>query len=337
MKASLLLAAIAASAVPAALDKPPVIKEWPVPWADTRPRDPYVDPTTNRIWFCGQAGNYLAYFVPTTGEFKRYEFPGGERVGPHNLIVDKQGFVWYAGNLAAHIGRLDPKDGSIKKYPMPDAMVRDPHTLVFDQKGDIWFTAQGGNAVGKLTVSSGNVQLIKVPTERARPYGIKVDSKGRPWIVLVGTNKIATVDPATMQLREIALPRAETRPRRLEITADDRVWYVDYAAGFVGRYDPASGKVDEWQLPGGATSKPYATALDAEQRMWVVETARPNRFVAFDTKTLKFSEPTEVPSGGGTVRHMYYDAPTKSIWFGTDANTIGQAVLPERDAMPASP
>ncbi len=332
-----LLLAVAVVAVPAALDKPPVIKEWPVPWADTRPRDPYVDPTTNRIWFCGQAGNYLAYLVPSTGEFKRYEFPNGERVGPHNLIVDKQGFVWYAGNLAAHIGRLDPRDGSWKRYPMPDSMVRDPHTLVFDQKGDIWFTAQGGNAIGRLTVGTGVVQLVKVPTERARPYGIKIDSKGRPWIVLFGTNKLATVDPATMQLREITLPRAEIRPRRLEITSDDEIFYGDYATGFLGRYDPASGKVDEWPLPGGTNARPYATALDAEDRVWVVETSRPNRFVAFDTKTLKFSEATEVPSGGGTVRHMYYHAPSKSIWFGTDANTIGQAVLPERSATTQTP
>jgi virginiamycin B lyase len=316
-------------------DKPPVIKEWPVPWADTRPRDPYVDPTTNRIWFCGQAGHYLAYFVPATGEFKRYDLDPG--TGPHNLIVDKSGVVWFAGNLVGYIGRLDPRDGSIKKYPMPDPEVRDPHTLIFDRNGDIWFTAQGGNAIGKLTVSSGNVQLAKVPTPRARPYGIKVDSKGRPWVVLFGTNKIATVDPATMQLREIALPRAETRPRRLEITADDRVWYVDYAAGFLGRYDPATGKVDEWLLPGGANSRPYATALDGEGRMWVVETSRPNKFVSFDTRTLQFSEETPVPSGGGTVRHMYYDAASKSIWFGTDANTIGQAILPERSATPQTP
>jgi virginiamycin B lyase len=318
--------------VPITDDKPPVIKEWPVPWAETRPRDPYVDPTANRIWFCGQAGNYLAYLVPTTGEFKRYEFPGGERVGPHNLIVDKSGFVWYAGNLAAHIGRLDPRDGTWKRYPMPDPMVRDPHTLIFDQKGDIWFTAQGGNAIGRLTVSSGKVELVKVATPNARPYGIKIDSKGRPWVVLFNTNKLATVDPATMQLREIALPRAESRPRRIEITSDDRIYFGDYALGALGRYDPVTSKFDEWPLPGGANSRPYGMATDGEDRIWVVETSRPNRFVSFDTKTLKFSEPTAVPSGGGTVRHMYYDAATKSIWFGTDANTIGQAVLPERSA-----
>lgn len=327
MKALLLV--VAAIAAPAAVvDKPPVIKEWPVPWADTRPRDPFVDPTTGRIWFCGQAGHYLAYFVPATGQFKRYDLEPG--TGPHNLIVDKSGIVWFSGNLVGYIGRLDPRDGSVKKYPMRDPMVRDPHTLVFDKSGDIWFTAQGGNAVGKLTVGTGKIQLVYMSSENSRPYGIKLNSKGQPWFVEFGTNKIGTVDPATMQLREITLPRAEARPRRMEITSDDKVWYGDYAGGFLGRYDPVTGKVDEWQLPGGADARPYAMVRDDEDRVWVVETSRPNRFVAFDSRTLKFSEETPVPSGGGVVRHMFYDAATKSIWFGTDANTIGQAVLPER-------
>jgi len=333
---TLLLAAVAALAAPAAVaDKPPVIKEWPVPWGDTRPRDPFVDPTTNRIWFCGQAGNYVAYFVPTTGEFKKYDLPPGS--GPHNLIVDKSGIVWYSGNLAGYIGRLDPKDGSVKQYPIPDRMVRDPHTLVFDKNGDIWFTAQGGNVVGHLNVKSGAIRLIKVPTENAHPYGIRLDSKGHPWVMLFGTNKIATVDPATMQLREIALPRAEARPRRMELTPDDKVWYGDYPGGILGRYDPATGKFDEWKLPGGADSRPYAMVRDDDDRIWIVETSRPNHFVSFDTRTLQFSAETPVPSGGGVVRNMFYDPATRTIWFGTDNNTIGQAVVPPRTVTPQTP
>lgn len=301
------------------------IKEWPVPWERSRPRDPYVD-GQGRVWFVGQTADYLAYLVPETGEFKRYELEAG--AGPHNQIVDKDGFVWYAGNRAAHIGRLDPRDGSIKKYPMPGGVPRDPHTLVFDRNGDIWFTAQGGNAVGKLTVATGDVQVITVPTPNARPYGIVVDANNRPWIVLFGTNKLATVD-AAMQLREIALPRAEIRPRRLVATADNAIWYGDYAAGMLGRYDPATGKVDEWPLPGGAGSRPYAMAVDPANRVWLVETgARPNRLVGFDTKQATWLEPTEIPSGAGAVRHMVYDARSKAIWFGTDANTIGRALVP---------
>ena len=321
------LASLVALAVVPVVDKPPVFKEWKVPWDRTRPRDPYVDQTTGRIYFCGQTGDYIGYLVPETGEFKKFDLP--ERTGPHNLIVDKSGVVWFSGNLAGFIGRLDPRDGSIKKYPMPDPAVRDPHTMVFDKNGDIWFSAQAGNAVGKLTVSTARVQLIRVPTEDARPYGIKLDSKGHPWVMLFGTNKIATVDPATMQLREIALPRAETRPRRMEITSDDKIWYGDYDGGKLGRYDPATGKFEEWQLPGGADARPYAIVRDDQDRIWVAETSQPNKFVAFDPKTQQFSEETPVPSGGGTVRHMVYDAATRTIWFGTDVNTIGKAVLQE--------
>jgi len=35
-----------------------------------------------------------------------------------------------------------------------------------------------------------------------------------------------------------------------------------------------------------------------------------------------------VPSGGGTVRNMVFDARGNVIWFGSDANTIGRARLP---------
>jgi virginiamycin B lyase len=154
--------------------------------------------------------------------------------------------------------------------------------------------------------------------------------------MLFGTNKIATVDPATMQLREITLPRPDTRPRRMEITSDDKIWYGDYDGGKLGRYDPATGKIDEWQLPGGADARPYAIVRDDQDRIWVAETSQPNKFVAFDPKTLQFSEETAVPSGGGTVRHMVYDAATRTIWFGTDVNTIGKAVLPEVSA-PSKP
>jgi virginiamycin B lyase len=113
----------------------------------------------------------------------------------------------------------------------------------------------------------------------------------------------------------------------MEITSDDRIWYGDYPNGILGRYDPATDKFAEWPLPGGAEARPYAMVRDDQDRVWVVETSRPNRFVAFDSRTERFSEETNVPSGGGVIRHMVYDPATKTIWFGSDANTIGRAVL----------
>lgn len=310
------------------------IQEWQVPWAQSRPRDPYVGPD-GKVWFVGQRSHYAAYLQPTTGEFTRYDLDDG--TGPHNLVVDHDGTVWYSGNLARHIGKLDPETGNIEKFWMPDERARDPHTLVFDQKGDMWFTVQGGNFIGKFAKRTGDIQLVEAPRvegsrrgNSSRPYGIKIDSHNHPWVALFNTNKIATVDPATMALRTYDLPEG-ARPRRLVIASDDMVWYVDYSRGYLGRLDPATGAVKEWPNPGGEQSRPYGMAIDGDDRIWLVETGlQPNRFVGFDPEMERFFSITEIESGGGSIRHMYYDPPTNTIWFGTDANTVGRAKLPPK-------
>lgn len=320
-------AATVAAAWPADIAIDPIeITEWTVPWENSRPRDPYVD-NQGRVWFVGQRSHYVAYLVPSTGEFRRYDLEDG--TGPHNLVVDDDGTVWYAGNRAAHIGKLDPETGEIVKIPMPDPAARDPHTLVFNSAGDIWFTVQGGNFVGKLDVESGDVRLTKVPTPNARPYGIVVDDTDRPWFTEFGSYKIGTVDPETFELEEIELTRTDARPRRLQITSDGDIWYVDYRQGYLGRIDRETREITEWRAPAAADSRPYGMIVDSQDRLWFVETGPdPNTFVGFDPATQEFFSVTQIGSGAGAVRHMYYDQPRGAVWFGTDANTIGRASLP---------
>lgn len=299
------------------------IREWRVPWENSRPRDPFVA-RDGRVWFVGQRGHYVANFDPQTGDFQRYDLEAG--TGPHNLVVDDDLKVWYAGNLAKHIGLLDPDTGAITKIGMPDESARDPHTLTFDSRGDIWFTVQQGNFVGKLAVDDHSVDLAEVPTGRARPYGIVVDSQDVPWAVEFGSNKLLRIDPGNLNLEEIALPNEDSRPRRLVVTSDDTVWYGDYSRGYLGRYDPASGEFSEWPLPSGADSRPYGMEVDRNDRIWIVETGvSPNRFVGFDTASREFIAGADIPSGGGSVRHMNYFEPDGEVWFGTDTNHIGRA------------
>jgi len=319
--------------VAAQVETDPTLSEWEVPWNRTRPRDPYVAPD-GRVWFVGQAGHYAAVLDPTSGEFRKYDL--GEGVGPHNLVVDDDGIVWYTGNLQQHIGRLDPTTGEIRRFEVTHEAARDPHTLAFDSKGDMWFTVQGGNLVGKFWRATGEMRVIEAPTApgrggqmtSSRPYGIVVDSRDQPWIALFNSNHIATVDPETFEMKTFELPEG-ARPRRIGLTSDDTVWYVDYARGYLGRLDPHSGAQKEYPTPSGSGSRPYGMAIDGDDRVWFVETGiQPNRFVGFDPATEDFFSSAEVESGGGTVRHMYYDPDTNTIWFGADTNTIGRAVLP---------
>ncbi len=304
------------------------IAEWDVPWERTRPRDPMVAPN-GTVWFCGQSGGYLASLNPETGEMKQYDL--GEGAGPHNLIVAPDGMVWYAGNRRAHIGMLNPKTGEITKYDMPDPAARDPHTLVWLPDGNIAFTVQGGNMVGHLDITTGEVKLAKAAERGSRPYGIKVAPDGEVWVVLFGTNRLAHFDMETVELHEFELPREEARPRRMEITSDGRIWYGDYAGGYMGVFDPETAEFTEWQMPSAGNSRVYGMAKDDSDTIWFVETGvEPNRFVGFDTKTETFTRSADVPSGGGTIRHMYFDENTGFIWFGADTNTVGRAIVSPR-------
>ena len=311
----------------AAEPKHPVdIEEWTVPYEESRPRDPFaVSP--GEVWFVGQRTSYLARLNPQTGEFFRHELDDAS--GPHNLIVGQDGSVWYAGNRKAYIGRYDPETDTVEKINMPRDDARDPHTLVFDAGEEhIWFTLQRSNLIGRLRLVDRRIDLIEVPTQSALPYGIKIAPDGSVWVVLFGTHKLASVDPETLALTEHELPDADTRPRRLEVSRDGQVYYVDFSRGYLGQFDPKQGFVAEWPLPSGTNSRPYGTAMDNQDRLWLVETGLvPNRFVGFDTKDREFFSITPIPSGGGVVRHMHYHAPSDTVWFGTDANTIGRAVV----------
>ena len=321
---ALALAALGLSAAAAPADTLE-ITEWLVPWEQTRPRDPTVG-HDGRVWFVGQVGNYIGIFDPATESFEKIDFPS--RVLPHNITTGPDGDLWYAGNAAAHIGRVNPETREIRIYPMPDEAARDPHTLIFSEQGTLWFTVQGGNFIGRLEPSSGEVQLVPMTVGGARPYGIVVDSDDRPWAALLGTNRIASVNPATMELEEHILPFEEARPRRLVKTDDGMIWYGDVRRATLGRLDPATGDVKEYPLPAGADAGAYAMALDGEGRVWISETGiQPNRLVGFDPATEQFVSVNEVPSGGGSVRHMIYHPGSNAIWFGTDSNMLGRAIV----------
>ncbi len=305
------------------------ITEWKVPWPDSRPRDPAIDSKGN-VWFCGQVGNYIGVLNPTTGKFKRFEL--ADNTNPHNLLVDSNDFIWYAGNRNNHIGLLNPKTGAIEQFIMPSDIAIDPHTLVFNSTEQLWFTAQWGNKVGFLSRQTKAIKLIGMPIAKARPYGIKVDHDDAAWIVLFGSNHIARIDPQTFAVELIELVDQQERPRRLEISQNNDIFYLDHSLGYLGRYQTNSKMIKRWLLPEAKNAKLYGSAIDNNDRVWLALTGmKPNKIIVFDSKSQQFIASRAVASGGGSIRYMYYHGESDSVWFGTDANTIGRARLKNND------
>ncbi len=323
---SFLAGVIAFSASSLVLAESLDIREWQVPYKQSRPRDPFAASDTS-VWFVGQRTGYLAHLDVKSGEFSQIELKGGS--GPHNLIVGSDGIVWYSGNLNGLIGRYDPATKEIEEIMMPDKAARDPHTLIFDEsEANIWFTVQGGNMMGRLNIESRKVDLIRSKTSGSRPYGIKMAPDGSVWVVLFGSNKLAHINPETLEHEEIELPRSQARPRRLEVLDDGRVWYVDYAKGMLGVYDPVGADFTEWQMPQGEGARPYGMASDSSGNLWMAASGvQPNVFLGFNPTTESFFGATEFESGGGTIRHMHYHEPSGAVWFGTDTNYVGRVIV----------
>lgn len=314
----LAIAATLAGSFPAAAQegKHVDLKEWPVEWGGGV-RDPAVAPD-GKVWFVGQAGNYIASFDPRTEQFRRYEIE--QDTNPHNLIVDRQGTVWYAGNRNGRIGRLNPATGEVKTIMTGEA--RDPHTLIFDGKGNIWFTSQGSNRIGRLNMVTGHVDLITPNAQPSNPYGIVLDAEGHPWVALFRTNTLVRIDPNTLAVTRFEEANEASRSRRVEWTSDGMAWYADEPRGYLGRINPAAGEAKEWLTPGGSGSRPYALTKDGQGRLWFSETGPVKQLVGFDPRTERFFSVNQV---SGTIRHMFFHEETGMMWFGTGA-TIGRIV-----------
>ena len=305
--------------------------EWKVPTLGQRARDP-VEAPDGTIWWAGQWGNLIGRIDPTTGKMKEYSLPADAM--PHSVTIDDAGMVWYTGNQNGSVGKFDPTTEEITVYPMPDPAARDPHTAVFDADGILWFTLQRSNMVGRLDPATGEVRLVTAPTERARPYGIKIDADGVPWVACNGSNCLLKVDPATMELTEVKLPIPQTTVRRLDIADDGMIWYVNSSQGRLGRYNPQTGEIAEWPSPSGPDSHPYGLAC-AGGAIWYNESGmRPDALVRFDPATETFQS-WAIPSGnvhGGIVRHMRTTRDGNLLIHQASTNRIIRVTLPQTPA-----
>ena len=273
-----------------------------------------------KVWFVGQAGNYIAHFDPKTEQFKRYEIEEG--TNPHSINVDANGIVWYTGNRNGRIGRLDPSGGGLKIIMTGEA--KDPHTHVFDGKGNIWFTSQGSNRIGRL-----NMKTEKVDSDHARTSSRPTPTASSSTRTAIRgsrcfrTNTLVRIDPNTLAVTPFKQATEASRSRRIETTPDGMMWYVDEPRGFLGRIDPEDRRDQGMAGARRPRSRPYALTKDDQGRLWFSETGPVKQLVGFDPKTEKFFSVNTV---SGNIRHMQFHAPTKAMWFGTDANKIGRII-----------
>ena len=167
------------------------------------------------------------------------------------------------------------------------------------------------------------------------------------WLTLLACFLLtagAAPQGAPVEIREWPVPWQDTRPRDPAVDGQGRVWFVGQKGGVhrparseerQGREGPHAGGRGQGPAHARAGSERRSLVHRAVRklchrgRLWLVETGpQPNRLVGFDPESRRFFSTTEIPSGGSNVRHMIFDAKTRTLWFGTDKNTIARARVP---------
>jgi virginiamycin B lyase len=317
-----LVAVFAPEVLPAQASEAVQATEWKVPYGG-RPRDPYVAPD-GRVFFVGQAGNYIGRLDPGNGDFTRFEIdPGTNPAQPdHRPAGD--------GLVRREPERDDRQARSAHghDHALPDARLPGARSAHADLRPDRQHLVHRAELQrrGPSRCADG-----ADPPRQDRRADAPVRDRDQ-------LQERAVVQPVRHEQdrdhrsghdggQDFDLPHERARGRRIAITSDDVVWYVDYTRGFLGRVDPASGRVEEYPMPGGPSSLPYGMASDDKDRLWMAESGpKGARLVGYDPKTRKFFGITPVgEEANNTIRHMYFDPKTGLLWFGTDQGMIGRA------------
>ena len=64
------------------------IREWQVPYAESRPRDPFAESETS-VWFVGQRSGYLAHLDVASGDFSQVDNPYVSPFGGAAALIEK--------------------------------------------------------------------------------------------------------------------------------------------------------------------------------------------------------------------------------------------------------
>ncbi|HZR67436.1 MAG TPA: carboxypeptidase regulatory-like domain-containing protein [Burkholderiales bacterium] len=222
---------------------------------------------------------------------------------PHDVLVDKDGYVWYSDFGEMFIAKFDPRTLKRVEYPIKKFKAKAPTGLLsidFDRDGKLWFDSMYQGSLGALDPKTGKIAYYPVPKEwndetvQLNFTGLRHDVDGKVWTKTVGTQHIFRVDLNTGKWERFHpadfLPEDKRKGASIyQVISDSQnnCWMAEFTEGHIGKIDAKTTKVTWYPLP-----NPHARArrmnIDAQDRIIVTE-YRGNRATVFDTRTEQFT------------------------------------------------
>ncbi|MEJ2093651.1 MAG: hypothetical protein P8X93_00295 [Gammaproteobacteria bacterium] len=219
---------------------------------------------------------------------------------PRSPAVDKKGRIWFCGRTGHYLAYFNPETGKFKKFELDDKSM--PQSLVINKKGQIWFSDPGRGYIGRLLLKTGKVKKYPMPENSGiDPYTLVFNDEGDIWFTAMGANAIGKLDTASGEVKYSSLESEAAKPLDIKLDSGERPWVSLSATNRLATIDTETFEV---------------TGLN------------PNRLVSYNPWEKKFSNISDIPSGGDRIDEMFFDKESGQIWFGSNTNFIGRAKLP---------
>ena len=205
---------------------PVQIREWQVPWPDTRPRDPAVAPD-GRIWFTMQRGNAIGRIDMVSGAIRVIPVPSRGAL-PYGILADDDGRAWAVLLGSNRLATVTPETHELAEIELPRAQARLRRVGLTDD-GRVWYGDFTQGYIGAYDPADGVFEEWKTPSDRSGPYAMTTDDRGRVWFVETGPqpNLLQGFDPASGKfLPATAIPSDGRSVRHMVFDPNTRsLWF----------------------------------------------------------------------------------------------------------------
>lgn len=218
-------------------------------------------------WVTDTGQNAIVRVDSRTRQVRRFRPAGGERLGMHTAVFDRDGTLWFTGS-AGFYGRLDTERGKMDVFDAPDGS--GPYGITATPSGDVYFASLSRSYVARVDPRSGAATKLELPTPDQGARRVWSDSKGCIWVTEWNAGKLARYDAEANRWREWDMP-GDSQPYAVFVDDEDIVWISDFGTNAIVRFDPQSEEFTSVSLP--ADPGNVRQILGREGEVWGAESA----------------------------------------------------------------
>lgn len=247
-------------------------------------------------------------------------------IQPHDVVLDKKGFIWYSNFGEQNIGRVDPKTGEVKEYQVGLSKPDFPTGILAlrnDREGKLWVGNMYQASIARFDPDTGKFAFFEpekkdnLPSTQLNQMAVmNAGVDGKIWAQNSGFAGIHRWDLATGKVETWA-PFKDTGDVHniYDVISDshNNVFFTDFRKQEIGRIDAKTGQVSLYTMPTKGAS-PRRGNMDSQDRLWFGE-YRGHKIGMLDTKTETFKE-WQVPTPYSAPYDAILDR-TNHAWTGS--------------------